>query len=138
PGGALGRGADEPRNTTGSAADGSASWLARCYRKERLLPRDRAGLDHGPCDRVQRGASPLARGWRFRPVLPDQLIRDVRVCGGGLGPAILRHPRGRAGPPEAERCLRNIARLVRPGGHLFISGTDLDVREKVAHELGWR
>jgi hypothetical protein len=27
---------------------------------------------------------------------------------------------------------------VRPGGHLFISGTDLDVREKVAHELGWR
>ncbi len=38
---------------------------------------------------------------------------------------------------EAERCLRNIARLVRPGGHLFISGVDLDVRTKVARELGW-
>ena len=41
-------------------------------------------------------------------------------------------------PPEAERCLQNIARIVRPGGHLFISGVDLDVREKVAKELGWR
>jgi chemotaxis methyl-accepting protein methylase len=41
-------------------------------------------------------------------------------------------------PPEAERCLQNIACLVRPGGYLFISGIDLDVREKVAHELGWR
>ncbi|HET6984697.1 MAG TPA: CheR family methyltransferase [Myxococcaceae bacterium] len=40
-------------------------------------------------------------------------------------------------PPEAERCLRNIARLVRSGGYLFISGVDLDVREKVAKELGW-
>lgn len=41
-------------------------------------------------------------------------------------------------PAEAEQCLRTIAGLVRPGGHLFISGIDLDVREKVAHELGWR
>jgi SAM-dependent methyltransferase len=41
-------------------------------------------------------------------------------------------------PAEAEHCLRNIGSLVRPGGYLFISGIDLDVREKVAHELGWR
>jgi SAM-dependent methyltransferase/mannose-6-phosphate isomerase-like protein (cupin superfamily) len=40
-------------------------------------------------------------------------------------------------PPEAERCLRNIARLVRPGGYLFVSGIDLDVRTKVAYDLGW-
>lgn len=40
-------------------------------------------------------------------------------------------------PPEAERCLRNIARLVRPGGYLFVSGIDLDVRTKVACDLGW-
>jgi chemotaxis methyl-accepting protein methylase len=38
---------------------------------------------------------------------------------------------------EAERCLRNIARLVRPHGHLFVSGVDLDVRERVAQQLGW-
>jgi chemotaxis methyl-accepting protein methylase len=39
---------------------------------------------------------------------------------------------------EAERCLRNIARLVKPGGYLFVSGIDLDVRTKVARDLGWR
>ncbi len=41
-------------------------------------------------------------------------------------------------PPDAERCLRNIARLVRPGGHIFVSGIDLDVRTKVARALGWK
>ena len=41
-------------------------------------------------------------------------------------------------PPEAERCLRNIARLVKPGGYLFVSGIDLDVRTKVARDLGWK
>lgn len=40
-------------------------------------------------------------------------------------------------PDAAERCLRNIARLVTPGGHLLVVGVDLDVREKVARALGW-
>ena len=40
-------------------------------------------------------------------------------------------------PPDAERCLRNIAHLVAPGGYLFVSGVDLDVRTKVALHLGW-
>lgn len=40
--------------------------------------------------------------------------------------------------PEAERCLRNMARVVKRGGYLFVTGVDLDVRAKVAHELGWR
>lgn len=39
---------------------------------------------------------------------------------------------------EAERCLVNLARLVKPGGYLFVSGVDLAVRGKVARELGWR
>jgi chemotaxis methyl-accepting protein methylase len=38
---------------------------------------------------------------------------------------------------DAEKCLRNIARLVSPGGYLFVSGIDLDVRTKIALELGW-
>jgi SAM-dependent methyltransferase len=38
---------------------------------------------------------------------------------------------------SAEACLRNIARLVAPGGFLFVSGIDLDVRAKVADDLGW-
>jgi SAM-dependent methyltransferase len=41
-------------------------------------------------------------------------------------------------PREAERCLRNIARLVAPGGYLFVSGIDLEVRSKVARDLGWK
>ena len=40
-------------------------------------------------------------------------------------------------PVVAERCLRNIAHLVRPNGYLFVSGIDLDIRTKVADELGW-
>jgi len=39
---------------------------------------------------------------------------------------------------DAERCLRRIARLVAPSGYLFVSGVDLDVRTKVASELGWK
>ncbi|WP_027557027.1 CheR family methyltransferase [Bradyrhizobium sp. Cp5.3] len=41
-------------------------------------------------------------------------------------------------PPAAESCLRNIAGLLDRGGCLFVSGVDLDVRAKVARELGWR
>jgi chemotaxis methyl-accepting protein methylase len=41
-------------------------------------------------------------------------------------------------PDAAEACLRNLARLVKGGGFLFVSGVDLDVRCKVARDLGWR
>ena len=33
---------------------------------------------------------------------------------------------------------RNFAQLVKPGGYLFVSGVDLNVRAKVARDLGWR
>jgi SAM-dependent methyltransferase len=36
---------------------------------------------------------------------------------------------------DAEKCLFNVARLVSPGGYLFVSGIDLDVRTKVALDL---
>ena len=39
--------------------------------------------------------------------------------------------------PEAEKCLRNIARLVVPDGYLFVSGIDLDIRTKL-HAIGWK
>jgi chemotaxis methyl-accepting protein methylase len=39
---------------------------------------------------------------------------------------------------EADNALRNIARLVTPHGYLFVSGIDLDVRTKVACDLGWK
>ena len=41
-------------------------------------------------------------------------------------------------PVDAEKCLRNLVRLVKPGGYLFISGIDLEVRLKVAADLGWK
>jgi len=41
-------------------------------------------------------------------------------------------------PATAEACLRNIAHLVKPGGYIFVSGVDLDVRAKVARDLGWQ
>jgi chemotaxis methyl-accepting protein methylase len=41
------------------------------------------------------------------------------------------------GPRSAQQCLRNLAQLVSPGRYLFVSGVDLDVRTKVALELGW-
>jgi chemotaxis methyl-accepting protein methylase len=40
-------------------------------------------------------------------------------------------------PQEAEACLRRIAKLVKPGGFLFVSGVDLDVRSKVARDQHW-
>ncbi len=40
-------------------------------------------------------------------------------------------------PETAAGCLRNIAQLVKPGGYLFVSGVDLDVRARVAQEMGW-
>lgn len=41
-------------------------------------------------------------------------------------------------PFGAERCLISIARLVKPGGYLFVSGVDLDVRTRVARRMGWK
>jgi len=41
-------------------------------------------------------------------------------------------------PLMAEKCLRNIAHLVRPRGYLFVSGIDLDIRTKVADDMGWQ
>jgi SAM-dependent methyltransferase len=40
-------------------------------------------------------------------------------------------------PADAEKCLGNITRLVSPGGYLLVSGVDLNVRTKVALDLGW-
>jgi polysaccharide pyruvyl transferase WcaK-like protein/chemotaxis methyl-accepting protein methylase len=40
-------------------------------------------------------------------------------------------------PASARQCLRNLARLVRPDGYLFVAGVDLDVRTEVALEREW-
>jgi chemotaxis protein methyltransferase CheR len=40
-------------------------------------------------------------------------------------------------PRDADRCLRNLARLAKADGYLFVSGVDLNVRTKVALDLAW-
>ena len=40
-------------------------------------------------------------------------------------------------PEDAEKCLGNITNLVAPGGYLFVSGVDLDVRQKVMVQSGF-
>jgi chemotaxis methyl-accepting protein methylase len=41
-------------------------------------------------------------------------------------------------PVQAEECLVGLARLVKPGGFLIVSGVDLDVRKKVAEDHEWQ
>jgi len=40
-------------------------------------------------------------------------------------------------PERSESCLRNLTRLVAPGGHLVVSGVDLDLRSRILGELGF-
>lgn len=40
-------------------------------------------------------------------------------------------------PTQAETCLRTLSTLVKPSGYLFVTGVDLDVRSRIARELGW-
>jgi chemotaxis methyl-accepting protein methylase len=41
-------------------------------------------------------------------------------------------------PRAAESCLLEVARLVKPGGYLFVCGVDLDVRTRIAKRMNWR
>jgi SAM-dependent methyltransferase len=72
--------------------------------------------------------------WRLGDAGDPHLIRVIEPQDMVVASNFLCHME----PAEAENCLRNIARIVKPGGHLFLTGIDLDVRAKVARELGWR
>lgn len=83
---------------------------------------------------------------RVRPWLKDGIIWLRRDAGdpeligvlGGQDVVVANRFLCHMKPIAAERCLRNIARLVKPGGYLFFSGIDLDVRTKVARAMGWK
>ena len=72
--------------------------------------------------------------WHLRDAADPELIRILGPQDMVVASNFLCHM-ARA---DAEKCLRNIARLVSPGGYLFVSGVDLDVRTKVALDLGWQ
>jgi hypothetical protein len=72
--------------------------------------------------------------WRLGDANAPELIDDLGPQDVVVANRFLCHME----PAAAEKCLRNIAGLVKPGGYLFVSGIDLDVRTKVAKEMGWQ
>jgi chemotaxis methyl-accepting protein methylase len=72
--------------------------------------------------------------WRVADVSDPELIRLLGPQDVVVANRFLCHME----PASAERCLRNIAGLVKPGGYIFVSGVDLDVRTKVAKDMNWK
>jgi hypothetical protein len=72
--------------------------------------------------------------WQLGDASSPELIRDLGPQDIVVANNFLCHME----PPAAESCLRNIAGLVDRDGYLFVSGVDLDVRAKVASQLGWQ
>jgi chemotaxis methyl-accepting protein methylase len=101
---------------------------------ERLDESEMAGMfdregDHATVKSWLKEGTTWRLGDATAPELIDELGRqDVVVAN-----RFLCHMESAA----AEKCLRNIAGLVKPGGYLFVSGVDLDVRTKVAKDLRW-
>jgi len=71
--------------------------------------------------------------WQLRDAADRELINILGPQDMVVASNFLCH----MAPADAEKCLGNIAQLVSPGGYLFVSGVDLDVRTKVAVDLGW-
>ncbi len=71
--------------------------------------------------------------WRLGDAADPELINTLGPQDMVVASNFLCH----MAPADAEKCLGNIARLISPGGYLFVSGVDLDVRTKVAIDLGW-
>jgi chemotaxis methyl-accepting protein methylase len=71
--------------------------------------------------------------WRVGDASAPQLIDDLGPQDIVVANRFLCHME----PAAAESCLRNVACLVKPGGYIFVSGVDLNVRINVAKELGW-
>jgi chemotaxis methyl-accepting protein methylase len=71
--------------------------------------------------------------WHLRDAADPDLIKILGPQDMVVASNFLCHMPG----ADAEKCLRNIGRLVNPGGYLFVSGVDLDVRTKVALDLEW-
>jgi chemotaxis protein methyltransferase CheR len=71
--------------------------------------------------------------WELRDAADPELINTLGAQDMVVASNFLCH----MAPADAEKCLGNITRLVSPGGYLFVSGVDLDVRTKVAVDLGW-
>src|SRR6266699_7091257 len=66
--------------------------------------------------------------WQLRDAADRELINILGPQDMVVASNFLCH----MAPTDAERCLGHIAQLVSPGGYLFVSGVDLNLRTKVA------
>lgn len=73
-------------------------------------------------------------GWHQADVSKPELIDTLGLQDIVIASNFLCH----MPPTLAEECLRNFVRLLRPGGYLFVLGVDLEVRSRVARQLGWQ
>jgi hypothetical protein len=71
--------------------------------------------------------------WRLADAADPKLIRDLGRQDIVAANNFLCH----MSPDNAEKCLRNIGKLANSGAYLFVSGVELNVRTKVAVDLGW-
>src|SRR5438093_4757064 len=71
--------------------------------------------------------------WQLRDAADPELINILGPQDMVVASNFLCH----LAPADAERCLGHIAQLVSPGGYLFVSGVDLNLRTKVAIDHGW-
>ena len=72
--------------------------------------------------------------WRVGDATDPRLVQDLGLQDIIVASNFLCH----MPPAMAEACLRNIGRLGAPGAHLFVTGVDLEVRQKVSRDLGWQ
>lgn len=102
---------------------------------ERLTPDERAAMFEREGDQLR--IKPSIRDgidWRVGDAGDPSLIAELGPQDIVVANRFLCH----MPPADADRCLRRLAGLVAPGGHLFVSGVDLDVRTRVARDLAWK
>lgn len=101
---------------------------------ERLTERERQGIFHWDGD-TGRVKDWLREGieWHVDDACDPELASRIGRHDIVVASNFLCH----MDRPTAEHCLRNIARLLKPGGYIFVPGVDLDVRTSVADTLGW-
>lgn len=109
--------------------DQSASIFERMDKSEMDAMFDREGDQAKVKSWLKEGIT-----WRVGDASDPRLINELGIQDVVVANRFLCHME----PAAAERCLRIIAGLVKPGGYLFVSGVDLDVRAKVAKEMDWR
>jgi SAM-dependent methyltransferase len=109
--------------------DQSASIFQRVDKSEMDAMFDREGEQAKVKPWLKEGIT-----WRLGDASAPELVDDLGLQDVVVANRFLCHME----PAAAEKCLRNLAGLIKPGGYLFVSGVDLEVRTKVAQELDWK